>query len=468
MQPLLEEDPVQWWAHTTPTAPAVISPDGVWTYAQWDALVAGAARWLGDQGLRRGDRVALRLPTSTSYLALLLACFRCGIIAVPLSSRVPPAALPPLLQGLAVRAFITEESWDAEAVPCLPPGPWHPVKSTHVDSLDLDQPCSLVQTSGSTGTPKAALLTWGNHAYSAAGSATNLPLQPGDRWLLTLPLYHVGGLSIPIRCARAGAAVVLPAPEAPLGTQLDRLAVTHTSLVATQALRVLQSGVSDPPPALRALLLGGSALPASLLDTLFAQGWPVHTSYGLTEMASQVTTTPPHAPRSVLDTAGSPLPHRDVRLAHDGELLVRGAVRFAGYLSGDVLTQPFDADGWFSTGDLGSWTPEGYLKIRGRKDFLVISGGENIQPEEVEAALLRLPGVRRAVVVPVPDAEYGQRPVAFMDATPFMPDRWREALTDTVARFKHPDAFFPWPADALDDWKVDRRFFQQRALALRS
>lgn len=333
----------------------------------------------------------------------------------------------------------------------------------------LDAPAVILFTSGSTAQPKPACLSLGNLVWSARGSNANLPLTPANRWLLSLPLYHVGGLGIVMRCLLAGAAVVQPAPDTPLAATIAKHAITHISLVPTQLHRVLQATAGSTLDTLQAVLLGGGALPPTLIDAAVDVGLPVHTTYGMTEMASQVTTTPPGASRAQLRTAGPVLPYRELRIAPDGEILLRGATLFQGYVTPQGLDLPLTAEGWFATGDLGQLDAGGNLYVQGRKDNLIISGGENIQPEEVEATLRRLPGVAQAVVVGVPDATYGARPVAFVAVEPgvaFSPDAWHAALAERLAAFKRPDAYFPWPAEADAGLKVQRAALQQRAEAL--
>jgi O-succinylbenzoic acid--CoA ligase len=333
--------------------------------------------------------------------------------------------------------------------------------------IGRDQLSTIVFTSGSAGVPKAALHTFGNHYFSASGSNANIPLEPGDRWLHSLPLYHVGGLSILFRCLLAGATVALPEPGLPLGEAIAHSGATHVSLVSTQLLRLLrEEGFAGTE--LKAILLGGGPMPASLVDEARARGLPIHTSYGLTEMTSQVTTTPPGASRGELRTSGRPLPHREVAVSGRGEILVRGETLFAGYVEGASVHRPLDDDGWFHTGDLGALDENGYLDVRGRKDNLFVSGGENIQPEEIEEALSGLAGVQEAVVVPVPDPEFGARPVAFVRAEGVTDQgTLTRALEKVLPRFKIPVAFYPWPDEAWGrGMKVDRSSFRERALRL--
>ena len=256
------------------------------------------------------------------------------------------------------------------------------------------------------------------------------------------------------------ATVVLPEPDVPLGEAVA--GATHVSLVSTQLLRLLREGGFEAGR-LEAILLGGGPLPTSLVDEAADLGLPVHTSYGLTEMASQVTTTPPGASRKELHTSGRPLPHREVGISGDGEILVRGETLFAGYVEGD-------ADGWFHTGDIGDLSENGYLRVLGRKDNLFVSGGENIHPEEIEEALSSLAGVEVAVVVPFPDPEFGARPVAFVRMADGVveSETLARALEKVLPRFKIPVVFHNWPEEAgFGEMKVDRAFFHERAIQSR-
>ena len=464
--------PLRAAASASPGAPAVVGLGREITYGEMDRRVSVAAERIGELGLAIGDRVALYLPKDGRYLVLLLALIRAGHVACPLSTRLPPRGVAPLLKQVGCRALISSDAEllgaaGADARNLRPEtlltqasvtrdrtrssGPLH---------LALDLPATIVFTSGSAGEPKAALHTFGNHYFSALGSNANIALAPGDRWLHSLPIYHVGGLSILFRCLLARAAVALPDAGAIAGA-------THVSLVSTQLLRLLREG--DPAPrGLKAILLGGGPVPVSLVGEAAARGLPIHTSYGLTEMASQVTATPPGASREELRTSGRPLPHRELSISGSGEILVKGETLFAGYVRSDIVDRPLDMDGWFHTGDLGELDADGCLHVRGRKDNLFISGGENVQPEEIEEALSRLEGVEEAVVVPVPDAEFGARPVAFVRTAGVEPGDLARALEPVLPRFKIPTAFHGWPAEAgPGGMKVDRAYFRERALRLR-
>ena len=464
-------DPIRKAARNRPEAPAIIAGSEVLAYADLDRKVTATAAHLAGLGLERGDRLAVYRPSDVDYLVLLLAAFRLGLVVCPLSTRQPTAVVPDLLSRIACESLVAEPdpAWDELRVidygaseldlfSCDEETEWH-----------LDAPATIIFTSGSTGTPKAALHTLGNHVWSARGLVEHIPLEPGERWLLDLPLYHVGGLAILFRCILTGAAVVLPHRGEPVERTLAERGVTHASFVATQLLRLLQRE-TEALGRMKAILLGGSAMPPSLIADAHARSLPIHTSYGLSEMASTVTATPHGASLEALGTSGISLPHREVRLSDDGEILVRGTTLFLGYLEGGEVVRPTAGDGWFPTGDLGAWVSvdgEAMLRVVGRKDSLFISGGENVQPEAIEAALGRVAGIRQALVVPVADEEFGQRPVAFIDAEAWQPDRWSEALARELPRFMLPAAMYPWP-QVWGGAKPNRQYFAEHAERLRS
>src|SRR5919107_790833 len=297
--------PLRSAALAVPEAAALLSGRGSTSYEELDRMVSAAALRLGD--LAPGSRVALYLPKDERYIALVLALIRGGHVACPLSDRIPLQGVAPLLEKAACSALISddEELLQTAGANLLRPKPEDLLREgqqfAEPADIPLERPATIIFTSGSTGVPKAALHTFGNHYHSALGSNANIALRPGDRWLHSLPLYHVGGLSILFRCLLAGATVALPEPGLPLGEAIAHSGATHVSLVSTQLLRLLrEEGFAGTE--LRAILLGGGPMPASLVDEAHARGFPIHTSYGLTEMASQVTTTPPGASLGELHT----------------------------------------------------------------------------------------------------------------------------------------------------------------------
>ncbi len=466
-------DPIFRHTQAHPRTLALRTPTKKWSYGDLNAVIANAVNLLGQQDIGEGTRVALRLPTGMPLIILLWALWRRRAIAVPISGRVPSAEWRRQVRHVGCTVLITEED-DAEEGDLRVFSPETFLQKTGVNgrpeesaSLADGQRATIVFTSGSTGAPKAALHAWGNHRYSAKGANANLPLGRGDRWLLSLPLYHVGGVAILVRCALAGAAVAVPAADQPLHEALQSTQASHVSLVATQLRRLLDASTGAPPAFLRAVLLGGGPIPSALLRRGHERGWPLLTSYGNTEMGSQVTTTAPGDALGTLHTAGRRLPHRQLRIV-DGEIQVKGTPLFEGYVTTDDLEDPCTDEGWYHTGDRGRIDASGRLHVLGRIDRMFVSGGENIQPEEIESALEELEEVERAIVVPVPSSEFGHRPVAFVrgQGEP-SPSALADELRRVLPGFKIPDAFHSLPPSVEEDGlKVDRSVLRERAQEL--
>ncbi len=328
--------------------------------------------------------------------------------------------------------------------------------------LDPEAPSTVLFTSGSCGTPKACVLSLNNLWTSASGANERMPLGPWDRWLLSLPLYHVGGLGIVFRTLISGAAMVLRRPRTGLSEQLQNDGITHLSLIPAQLHRLLSSRLGrDALRGLKLILLGGSSIPRTLLDESLNLDLPVITTYGCTEMASQVASGKPIMEGETLFPAGEVLPHREVKISDEGEILVRGNPRFLGYLvplarfekkSALKLHRPFDSGGWYATGDIGRWSTvseKPRLIVEGRRDSLFVSGGENIHPEEIEAQLLRFPDITEAVVVPVSEPEFVARPVAYLAVSPEVEFLDEAAMSDflkqRLAGFQVPDLYLSLP-----------------------
>ena len=456
-------------------SPALIDSTHTVTYLQFDQLVAQSAYRLTDLGIAKETRVGILLPNTIEQIALLMALIRLGVVACPISTRLPHQAVAGCLKKVDASILITDENTKFDSCRSIRPSEiiaCAPTKPHHIGELSLDRPAVIIFTSGSTREPKAVLLTLGNLYYSALGSNDNIPFGPGDRWLLSLPLYHVGGLGMLFRALVGGGAVVIGAQDADLGDTILRQEITHLSLVSTQLRRLLPAAEKSTliQRRLKAVLLGGSGMPSELLRRSVECNLPIHTSYGLSEMASQVTTTPTAASLEQLHTSGRLLPHRQMRIADSGEIGVRGETRFAGYVERGELVTPFDADGWFATGDIGSLDIDGFLTVIGRRDTMFISGGENIYPEEIEKALLHIVGIDEAVVVAVSHHEYGFRPCAFVRAGQsfdLIPDQIRAELRNSLPAFKLPDRIFPWPEGAASSGlKPDRQSLQQLAQRL--
>lgn len=466
--------PIHRQARARPDALALWSAEREWTYRALDEAIAATRVRLESGGLRRGGRVAVRMSRRAEYVILVWALWRADMVVVPMSTRWPSQKMGEALRRLGPDVFVREEEQSADlgALPCASLSVDEVVTESGEEkprprARPVDRPASIVHTSGTTGEPRAILHSWANHIYSAKGSNANIPLRPGDRWLLSLPLYHVGGLAILVRCALRGAAVAVPSPDAPLHRSLDTAGATHVSVVSTQLRRLLDAVRGSPPDRVRAVLVGGGPVPDSLVEASHERNWPVHTSYGSTEMASQITTTASGASRGDLETAGRVLPHRGLRIDDRGEIWVSGSTLCVGAVQ-DGEIRDVREDGWYRTGDWGWLDASGRLHVTGRVDRQFVSGGENIQPEEIEGALEGLHGVARAVVVAVPNDEFGRRPVGFVRTEEGgLPADWRTALESVLARYKIPDALYELPEEATEGrLKIDRELVLRKATVL--
>ena len=366
-----------------------------------------------------GDRVAARLPNCQLLIDLIFACWKIGANICPMHLRIPLPQIEPCLNRLQPKLYLSEDGiCPREALPS-------PIFSS-----------IFLFTSGSTGIPKIGVLSRENLLINAQGVVDYIGLESSDRWLLSLPLFHVGGLGILFRCFLAKAKVVLD-PHDP--------EITHLSFVPTMLYRA-----TPIYKQLRCLMLGGAPIhkvPPKL---------PICLTYGLTEMSSLVTA---HCNVSEENLSlGHPLPHREMKLSSQGEVLVKGACLFQGYWENGQVERP-EQNGWFPTGDLGHYSEKTGLVITGRKDWLFISGGENIQPEEIERALLTCPEIQEAAVVPRPDPEFGFRPVAFVRTTvsDFSYEKMRVHLMDFLPKYKIPVALHQLEEFPRKGLKIDRQ-----------
>jgi O-succinylbenzoic acid--CoA ligase len=291
------------------------------------------------------------------------------------------------------------------------------------------EPATLLFTSGTTGTPKAAVLALQNHLSSARAATEVLEIDAASHFVCALPLFHAGGLAIAFRCLASGATLELHERfDAQAVARALHEGATHVSLVAVSLARVIDTGQRFPPAL---VIVGGGPAPAALLERARRSGLRVVHTWGMTETASMATCERPGDADG--SSAGPALPGFELQL-DSGEILVRGPAVMRGYLGHAPLS------GWLRTGDLGELDARGRLTVHARRCDLIVSGGENVYPAEVEAALLQHPGVSEAAVLPAPDATWGQVGVAWVVATA-AESELRAFLRDRLARYKIPARF---------------------------
>ena len=422
-------------------------------------LREASAKVAGYMVRNRISSVGICLEPGWQAVEALLGCVHAGVSACMLSMRWPGAAVNQALGQLGIEyVFTTRTDLDVE---CLNPAVCYAEKPLTRGASSHEGVATIVYTSGSSATPKAVAHSLENHITSAKSACAALGLGGSDRWLMSLPLWHVSGISIVFRCSVAGAKIVIPDPGISLNEALSNYQITHVSMVPTQLMRVLEQ-TQEPPRHLRSVIVGGGPMPQGVLKMAINKGWPIRTTYGMTETTSMITLSKKNpSPGST----GHVLQGHELEIAGDGEILVRSPATCLGYLKAHTIVNIADEDGWLHTGDLGRLDENRELYVLGRKDNMFISGGENISPEEIEHALCGVHGVHKVVVVPVPDPEFGQRPVAFIKGSAKFEDL-EIILNRELPRFKIPK-YYPWP-DSIGSHslKPDRKLFTELAVRL--
>lgn len=429
-----------------PEATFVTTSDRSWSFAEVDDAAGGLAGALRDAGAAPATVVAVWATNDIGTVQAMFAVPRTGATLLLLNTRLAPPELLDQLNRAGVSVVLASiDVADMGGRQIVPATARSAPIAGHLPAVDHE--AVIAFTSGTSGRARGVVLTHGNLAASAAASAQHLEHTAEDRWLAVLPLFHVGGASILWRSAKQGSEVVLHRNFDPAETAAALHEVTLASVVGTMLSPIL---AADPGPylGLKAVLVGGGSTNEDILRSADAAGLPVLSTYGMTETASQIATAPlGDGPRR----RAVPLPGAEIRIASDGEIEVTGPMVSDRYLGEASRT------GWLSTGDVGEIDEQGFLRVLGRKDDLIVTGGENVHPAEVEAALESVQGVRQAAVVGVPDPDWGQSVVAVV-ATNRTADDLAQHLREHLAGYKVPKRWHfveELPRNALG--KVDRK-----------
>ncbi len=397
-------NPCDWLSRSAATAPervALIAEGRRTTFAELEREASFTAERME---LRAGERFAFTPHQSREDVVLLHALMKAGAVAVPLDPHLPPEEI----ERRAERA-----GDDARE------------RGTGLDAVH-----SVIHTSGTAGEPKAVELTYANHLWSALGSGARIGVDPSDRWLCCLPLHHVGGLAIVLRSAIYGTAVVLETFDAErIAGLISPEQITLASLVGTTLARLLDAEAELDR--LRCALVGGGPAGEGVLERALDAGVPIAPTYGLTEAASQVTTLPPGEASRRPGSAGTPLLPTEVRV-EDDQILVRGPT---------VAPKAADHDGWLRTGDRGRIDADGHLYVLGRGDDVIVSGGENVAPEEVERVLMDHQAVADVAVVGEASTEWQEAVIATVvlhDGADASEEELRDFCRQRLAPFQVP------------------------------
>jgi O-succinylbenzoic acid--CoA ligase len=462
-------------AREAPSSPALFAQGASYSFADLGLRAAALIARMRASGIGPGSRVALVAKNRVETVLAVHALLEIGAAIVPVHPRLTPPEVDALLADGSSEILLRDADLDAllDALLDAPPRPSS--SELHPSPPDPSSLFAIVHTSGTTGRPKGAMLTRAAIAASAAASAENLGWNKADRWLACMPLCHIGGLSIVTRCLLARAPLILE-PRFDAASVLEAIRrdrPTLLSVVPTMLQALLEADRENLLARLRAVLVGGAAAPSALLDECARRGVPALTTYGLTEACSQVTSQRPRDPFTREPGSGKPLAGVELRIEPDplspgpGRIQIRGPTRMLGYWPGaDAL----DPAAWFDTGDLGALDEEGRLHVFARRTDLIVTGGENVYPAEVEQVLEALPGVARALVFGVPDERWGQIVAAALvldparPASPPIAEILAAGLPSRLAAHKRPrrlcavDALPVTPSGKLDRASAAQRF----------
>ncbi|MCT8248458.1 o-succinylbenzoate--CoA ligase [Proteus faecis] len=460
----------QWpwhhWAQLYPNETAIISGVSSITWQQLSCHINHLADNFMKQGVDTQSTVLLRGKNHLNLVFALLAAFQCGAKVLPLNPQLPKSLLDELLPHLCIDFYadLSGSPLDLKVTLLdlsgieLDNTP-HQYKTQRVNDVlwEPSRMATLILTSGSSGLPKAAVHTFDAHLCSAMGVLSLMPLEKGDSWLLSLPLFHVSGQGILWRWLLRGATLVVremhPFVDALQGC-------THASLVPTQLWRFLQNRAQQDNQqsiTLKSVLLGGAMIPIEL--TQEAEHWGIQCwcGYGMTEMASTVCAKRADGKAGV----GLPLKGKNVRLVNDELQIMSDSVALGYWFDGQLKPLSLTADGWYSTRDKGGFIADEWC-VLGRLDNLFFSAGEGIQPEDIEKILNTHPNVSQSFVVPIDDKEFGQRPVAVVDTDLETINQLPQWYHSQLAGFQRPVACLQLPESLKNGGiKISRKQVQE-------
>ncbi|MCK1994881.1 o-succinylbenzoate--CoA ligase [Peribacillus muralis] len=423
-------------AHLSPDRPAIEFEGQTYSFLELHTLSEKMACRLASAGLKSGDTSAVLFRNHIDGVVAIHALFYLGVKIVMLNNKLTAKELAWQIEDSGASYLVSERSFaskldDIDGI--LPDLPLLLIEHLPVEGAAeilqqfyLEDTATIMYTSGTTGNPKGVIQTFGNHWWSAVGSVLNLGLHEGDSWYCAVPIFHVSGLSILMKSVIYGMKVVLAErfDEREANRAIQERGVTIISVVPTMLNRMVHDlKESGYPDSFRCILLGGGPAPVHLLEACKEKKIPVYQSYGMTETSSQIVTLAPEYSMTKIGSAGKPLFPSQLKVEQDGklcepgmagEIVVSGPNVTKGYFNRLDATQQAIIDGWLYTGDLGYLDEEGFLYVLDRRSDLIISGGENVYPAEIENVLSRHPDVFEAGVTGTEDEKWGQVPLAFV------------------------------------------------------
>jgi o-succinylbenzoate---CoA ligase len=420
-------------------------------------------------GLKKDQYIGVLLKNHLDTTVILLALQLLAVKAVILNNRLSSEELAWQLSDSKSAFLLSEGSFhtddikrhmDMSELPIIHKETLNSIQETMikpVHEIDLIDVCTVMYTSGTTGHPKGVLQTYGNHWWSAIGSALNMGLTEKDCWLCAVPLFHISGYSILMRSIIYGVPMILHEAfdEETAFIDIVEHKVTIMSVVGTMLSRLIEIlGEKKLPDHFRCMLLGGGPAALPLLEACKEKGIPIYQTYGMTETASQIATLSPEYSISKLGSAGKPLFPSQLKIelpsgieagpGEAGEIVVKGPNVTSGYMHRPEETSLMIRKGWLYTGDIGNLDGDGFLYVLDRRSDLIISGGENIYPAEIESVLIGHRDVADAGVIGITDEKWGQIPVAFIvlfENAILTGDELLQYCLERLAKYKVPKKY---------------------------
>ncbi|WP_113927218.1 o-succinylbenzoate--CoA ligase [Bacillus sp. P14.5] len=455
-------------AFLTPERKAVTFKGESYTFRK---VYETACSWAGSLQnklyLKKGSKAGVLIKNTKEGYFLLLALQQAGVTAVMLNNRLTLEELRFQIQDTSISALLYDEEFENEALKlkkniqneCV--FSLAEVESMRLgnflpqDRVEMDSVCTIMFTSGTTGKPKGVLQSYNNHWWSAVGSALNLGLKETDVWLCAVPLFHISGYSILMRSIIYGMEIKLHEKfdEEAINGELKVGNVTIISVVSAMLQRLLKNlGQGSYHRDFRCMLLGGGPAPKSMLEQCKDKRIPVYQTYGMTETSSQFVTLSPEDSLAKLGSAGKPLFPCEMKILHNGqeaaanvqgEIAVRGPNVTRGYYNREEANKESFVEGWFLTGDIGYLDDHGFLFVLDRRSDLIISGGENVYPAEIESVLAAHPAIAEAGVIGLPSDKWGQVPAAFIvKESPLTASEVELFCRSRLAGYKVPHHFY--------------------------
>jgi len=444
------------------SAKALMSISDTYTFDQLRQTVLATASFLSSQQISSGDRVGILGKNDIDFVINILALWQLSAVPVPLNIRLTEKDIDEQHRLANCSSILVQKELNKKVIGKTEKVIEYPINVsqdfsfTGMDKLEADHPAVIIFTSGSTNKSKGIILSFNSLYNSAINSNQLLRYTHSDRWLASLPFYHIGGFSIITRSLLFGIPLIIPDSLSidALIESLNKWQPTFISLVAAQLKKLVDDGVS-PNPEIKNCLIGGGFSDMELIAKAYELGWPVNIVYGSTETSSFVTALlkdeiiikPNSVGRAVptnriliSDTDGNELKPFEI-----GEIAVQSNSLMSGYLDEDETNQEIKNGNYYS-GDIGYIDEEGYLFIEGRRNYLISSGGENVNPMEIENALLEHPLIEEAAVFPLKDKDWGEIIVAAVVLKSILSklsyDELKIFLQERISGFKIPKRIF--------------------------